>query len=139
MAVRGSLPLEGEARLRRDMELVREILRATEDAGPEGFTNRECRFPERDDVEVAYHVRLLSEAGMLEGIVADSESGLIGAYRVDRLTWAGHEFLDAARDPKLWAAAKAKIGASLSSVSVELLKTVLVELGKATILGPGAP
>jgi hypothetical protein len=52
---------------------------------------------------IVYHSVLLIEAGLVNGpAVFDASEGRdIGAV-VLRLTWAGHEFLDSARDETIW-------------------------------------
>ena len=50
---------------------------------------------------------------------------------IDWLTWKGHEFLDAARDPSTWETAKAKLksaGKDLHSVSVGVLTRLLTDI-----------
>ncbi|MED1747526.1 DUF2513 domain-containing protein [Bacillus zhangzhouensis] len=52
--------------MKRDMDLIREILiKLEEDENPNDWISIEIE--NKDPVEVSYHVKLLSEAGMLEG------------------------------------------------------------------------
>lgn len=53
---------------------------------------------------VSYHVCLLQEAGLIHAIDFLSNDGT--CWRPTRLTFAGHEFLDSVRDPKVWDYAK---------------------------------
>ena len=47
-----------------------------------------------------YHLRLLKEVGFTE---FHKQGELIdGTIHFVRLTWAGHDYLDAIRDPEIW-------------------------------------
>jgi DNA-binding transcriptional ArsR family regulator len=84
--------------VKRDLDLIRRILLATEEA-PD-FT-LSCSDLASDDLPlatVAQHVQLLQEAGYLEANLLDLEGQGVLDGTIDRLTWAGHEFLEAARD-----------------------------------------
>lgn len=80
---------------------------------------------------VNYNAMLLEEAGLIKAAVSKTNMGL----RVipQRLTWYGHEFLDEARNDMTWNAAKEKVTAAAGSLSVELLKMALSELGKQAL------
>lgn len=84
--------------MKRDLSLIRQILLDLEDGG--AYTNWldidiEAYSPEQMD----YHLDLLVEAGLIS--VASSERGRSRQLPV-RITWDGHEFLDAARDESRW-------------------------------------
>ena len=87
---------------------------------PEAVVRRPC------GQEVTYHVKLLEEAGLLEIRDLSNLSGL--QYYPTRLTWAGHEFLDAARDDSRWQKAKRLVIEKAGSLSFELLKQALMKL-----------
>jgi hypothetical protein len=84
--------------MKRDIDLIRQILLVLEEKG--AYTNWmdidiEAYSPEQMD----YHLDLLVEAGLIS--VASSERGRSRQLPV-RITWDGHEFLDAARDESRW-------------------------------------
>ncbi|WP_437186737.1 DUF2513 domain-containing protein [Planctomicrobium sp. SH668] len=110
------------------MELVRDILLAVEASGddPRGWVN--LSIPQHDPVEVSYHVKLLHEAGLLEGNNLSSSSGFCWAAR--SLTWSGHEFLDAARNGTIWNKTMAKLKGQAASVPFEVVKAVLIQTCK---------
>lgn len=67
-----------------------------------------------------YHLELLQDAGFVEFQQLNS-----GVWRVVRMTWSGHEFLDAVRDSEVWRRVKlgaAKIGGAGFSVVSDLAK-----------------
>ena len=57
----------------------------------------------------AYHAGLLIDAGLVEGRTVQGNHGQIIGAVITRLTWAGHDFLDAARNDTVWNKAKEKM------------------------------
>lgn len=102
--------------MKLDKELVREILLAVE-AAPTDDRGAVVEIAGRDPRAVNYHVEILTEAGLLRA----QEIGGLGDeswWYVDRLTYAGHEFLDTVRDGEVWRRTKegaAKAGGAASS------------------------
>ncbi len=109
--------------MKRDMELVRKILLNLEDHGTAyGFEG-----PHPTDEEVDYHLCLMEEGG----IVHCNYRAMGGSSF--RLTWEGHEFLDAARDESRWTEAKRKVGQRLELIPFDILKSLLLDLIKRSI------
>lgn len=109
--------------MRRDMDLVREILLAAESlpaAG--GFID----LPERDDGELRYHLRIVAQAGLLDVQFAAHEGTAHETVWLNGLTWQGHEFLSTARDNTRWRAAVHKVGATAGGVAFALLRDYLL-------------
>jgi len=107
--------------MKRDFDLIRLILleiekTPAEKAGDlipiklEGFTSP----------EISYHVGLLEQAGLVKAFnfAADDLSEWIPSG----LTWEGHEFLDAARDSKIWDKAKALVLQATGVATIESFK-----------------
>ncbi len=103
--------------MRRDMDLIRELLLRLEgfDKSPYGV---ETFSPEGDEIavegytpdQIAYHLNLIYEAGLVETGTKGSGMTMDGEFMFRRLTWSGHEFVDAIRSPEVWR--KTKAGAS---------------------------
>jgi|ERR1039457_6191271 hypothetical protein len=88
--------------MKRDMDLMRQLLLRAE-------ASNERRLKVNGAVE-AYQVRLMVEEGLVNGVViGNQKAGLPDdeSYILS-LTWAGHDFLDASRDEKLWRKAREK-------------------------------
>ena len=81
--------------------------------------------------EVNYHVMLLDEAGLIKAQNLTSHSG--GRYIPIRLTWQGHEFLDAARDDTRWNKTK-EVMAEAGGFVFEIAKALLIEFMKKQVL-----
>jgi hypothetical protein len=104
--------------MKRDIDLVRQILTDMEDAPPmevhTGF-----HYDGYDTATVNEHIELLIEAGLLEGKVARSNSRSVA--NVTRLTWAGHDFIQSMVDESIWKKAKEQILKPGVSWTFELL------------------
>ena len=117
--------------MRRDLELLREILLSVEVAeGP--FDLTDARLSGHSFAELAHHAELLIEAGLIKGEVVYSDSvGTPVWVRILRLTWSGHEFLATARDERTWQQALQACPQGPAAVSFEVLCDVLAEATRA--------
>jgi hypothetical protein len=107
------------------MDAIRRIL-LTIEGGDEPYQ----RFIEKDEV---YNVVLLADAGLLKAHYREVPGrGIVGAT-VERLTWAGHDFLDSIRDNALWEKAKATVMKPDASWTFPLLTDFLHGEAKARI------
>src|SRR3984885_8599316 len=106
--------------MRRDMELIRLLMMEVEGEEPKpdlsGFTEE----------QQVYHMALLIEASLVDGNIVKDATGYPAGTAAIRLTWNGHEFLDAARNQSNWRKTTDKIKSEGISVGFELLKTVLI-------------
>lgn len=120
--------------MKRDMDLVREILLAVEAAGEDSLAMNDLLGSPLSEIEIdirekyAYHIKMLVEqAGWLTGIDASSMSG--GNWLNLELTWHGHDFLEAIRDSEIWK--KTKIGVEkIRGAGWEVMKAIAVAYGK---------
>lgn len=74
--------------MNRDMDLIREILLAIEASGITQGTI-DLHLPAYDPELVSYHVKLLSQAGLITATDLSTMHGFEWAPK--SLTWAGHE------------------------------------------------
>ena len=113
--------------MKRDMDLVREILIAVE----EGNVNLDNIGYDRDRINL--HVELMKENGLVDAVITPSydgaEHGILKCW-VKRLTWEGHDFLDEARDKSIWEQAKKKCLEETSGLAIDLLRCCLVYVAK---------
>jgi hypothetical protein len=70
---------------------------------------------------------LLGEAGLAKIFETTSAGDKSPQAIVTRLTWAGHEFLDAARENQIWNQAKDSIG-KIGGASLQIWMMVLTGL-----------
>ena len=90
--------------MKRDLDLVRRILLHLEEG--EGSPSGWGAFIDDgyDFGAIHYHVRLLHDAGLIE-----ADEIVPGQWWPERMTWSGHEFLDAARNEDLWQETKQRV------------------------------
>jgi Hypothetical protein (DUF2513) len=108
--------------MKRDMDLCREILRRLEE-NPDPRRPVEIEIEGRSRQEIVYQIHLLWQAGLIEAIDASTISAM--NYRPQRLTWAGHEFLDAARDDTIWRRGKERVLKGAGGLTFDLLLAAL--------------
>lgn len=90
---------------------------------PEGYSQE----------QIGYHVHLMDEASLLRAAdVTHRQSPSPQATPIS-LTWEGHEFLDAARDPSRWRTALDIVREKGGVLTFEILKAVLVELARGAL------
>ena len=82
--------------MKRDMELIRLLLLQQEigEAPPELATY--------SVEEKLYNLQLMDDASLIVVIFTKNNQGEVVNAIIHRLTWAGHDFLDATKDSKIW-------------------------------------
>jgi len=89
--------------------------------------------PELDEYtkeQKTYHMALCIEAGLVDGVIRKDEIGHPNGTVAIRLTWKGHEFLDAARNDTVWKQALRHIKKAGVQVTLPLLEEVLKKAAK---------
>ncbi len=113
--------------MKRDMNLIRLLLLETEGEEPKPDVSAYT------EGQRLYHSALLNEAGLVHGeVILDGDGQPAGTVTL-RLTWAGHEFLDAARNDTIWNKAAEQIKKSGVDVTITLLKDILNQLLKQSL------
>lgn len=118
--------------MKRDIDLCRRILLEVETRPPGQYVQGLPFAGEYDAGVVEEHVALLYEAGLMDANITRFH-GAATHFLIKKLTWAGHDFLDAARDEGMWAQAKERLGASFDSVSFAVLKAMLEDIAKRAL------
>ncbi len=77
--------------------------------------------------------RVINDAGLILAEDVSSQNALI--WLPMHLTWAGHEFLDAARDEERWEKAKSITANKGGGITFEVLTELLTKLMKEEIFG----
>ncbi len=114
--------------MKRNWEIIREILLRLEAAGsPNTYLNANA-ISEYPHQEVAYNMRLLSQAGYIKAKILESStgSGEIGSALAIHLTNTGHELLDIIRSESVWS----KITETFKSKSVDMTFDLVISIGK---------
>ena len=89
--------------MKRDMELIRLLLleKEADKAPPE--------LSQYSDADIIYNYELMDDAGLIVATFTKDSSGIAVGASVYRMTWAGHEFLDATKNSEVWKLAKEHI------------------------------
>lgn len=116
--------------MKRDMDLVRDLLLQIEAKDDGTLQLVEIDKKNWAEAQVAEHRFLLIECGFINGVDFTSHEGR--EYKPQRLTFAGHDFLDSIRDSEIWAETKAGAHAA-GGWTVELLGEIAKGLIKNKI------
>jgi len=111
--------------MQRDIDLIRSILLDLEARG--SYTDWldvdvEAYSPEQVD----YHLELLIEAGF---VVVPASGRELSRRHPLRLTWDGHEFLDAARNDMRWHRVKASVD-EIDGLPFAFVKAALLDMAR---------
>ncbi len=115
--------------MKRDLELIRKIVLFIEDA-PSGGAPNPMKFEGYSDAQVGYHAYLLIDAGLARGTDSSNFDSDAPRGLISNLTWAGHEFAEAARDEARWKNAMNVVQEKGGAVTIDVLTQLLVALMK---------
>jgi hypothetical protein len=113
--------------MKRDMDLVRKILFEMENA-PHGYYEGRMAFEGYTSDQIGYHVMLMMQAGLIEGCDVTTHDSFGPEAIPTNMTWAGYDFLDASCDDNRWNKAKDIVKEMGSSVTFDVLKSLLVQI-----------
>lgn len=115
--------------MKRDMDLIRLLLLEVESDQELNLTN------EFTEPELIYHSALLVESELVHGTVIQNETGVPVGTAIQRLTWKGHELIDAIRDDGVWNQTIKSLKEVGKSWSISLVKFTATEFLKKKVLG----
>lgn len=88
--------------MKRDWEIIREILIKLEELEPNKGYLQLNDFPPEKAYEYSYHVALLIESGFIKGEITKTIGNTPNSFLIYGLTWNGYELLNTIKSPKLW-------------------------------------
>jgi chorismate mutase len=121
-----------EAKMKRDMDLVRLILLEIEDKY-RSTAIYDLAIDGYDTEMVAYHCKILYEAGLISDYKAQYADNEIYVFGVGSLTWDGNDFLEKIRDDSQWKKVKETITKKGLPLVVDTIKSVANALISATV------
>lgn len=121
--------------MERNWDTIREILTLVEKCTLPIDQIRLSNFPSEHAGEISYHMTLLIEAGLVNGHVSQTIGPDPKDFIAQRLTWSGHEFLDAIRNESIWQKTKKKFVDEGILMTFDLVKSVAIGLVKTAISG----
>lgn len=112
----------------KNWTIIRDILLRLEATTTPNTALNAKQFPQYPEQEVAYNMRLLSEAGYIKANILESKSGdgMIAAALARSLTNSGHELLDTIRNDKVWA----KVQDTFKTKGIEMTFDLVIMAGK---------
>lgn len=111
--------------MKRDWDLIRCILLDVRDNADASGAYLDPPTPEGWGPQtVLAHIELLIEAAYLDGVVQRSNEGIAGAV-VSRLTWAGHDFVEAMADETTWKRALVFLREKSSAMAADVVFALL--------------
>lgn len=118
--------------MKRDWDTIREILLKSEELETDA-TLTLSDFDVSRHGEIAYHVKLLDESGLIKVSIIEyyGDSGI--HFDLGRLTWSGHELLDAIRNDTIWNKTKSIITAKSGAMTFDLIKSVAIDFATTAI------
>ena len=113
--------------MKRNWDTIREILLETE-ALKAGTDLTPADFDKDRLDEIAYHVKLLEESGLVKASMTEYLGGGSIHFDIERLTWSGHEFLDAVRDDNVWKKIKKMASEKGVAMPFDVIKATAITL-----------
>lgn len=119
----------------RDWEIIRAILIKLESSSTPNARLNMNQIEGHDPQTVAYHMRLLKDAGCIEASIRDSSTGdnLIIAASAKTLTTRGHDLLDALRNKHFWNKIKEVFREKSMDMTIEGIFEVAKSLAKVAV------
>ncbi len=118
--------------MKRNMDIIRDILLSIEELPPGGPQHTLQIKGEWKADEVVGHLRLVRDAGLVDGQIEFYDKDVIIA--IFGLSNEGHDLLDTIRDEQVWNKTKTEVGKVGGTVAIETLKAVAIAV-TAKILG----
>lgn len=100
--------------MKRNWETIREILIRLEELPDTDANLQLSDFPSDRAYEYSYHSELLIDAGLVEGQMSRTLGLGPTHFFAQRLTWIGHELLDAVRSDTVWNKTKKTFASKVS-------------------------
>ena len=120
--------------MKGDMELCRKILFAIEEQYVDTALHN-LKIPEYTMEQVAYHCKILKEAGLITNYKALFASNHIVGFGVGSLTWEGHDFLDKIREDTIWNKTKGLIKNKALPMTLDVVKEIATAVISETLKG----
>lgn len=114
-------------KVKRDMEVVRKVLRAVQDKND--LDPKILKVEGVDDFTAGHHIAMLHAAGYIEGPSTLNNSVPYRQVLVKDLTWEGHEFVASLyADESTWEKVKAALGPEkLAGLSLKTIQEILTK------------
>ena len=126
-----------EDHMKKDWTIIRAVLLKLEAAPVANAVVRSGNFPEFDEQEVAYNIRLLLQDGLIDGNVWNSSDGdgrILEAI-ARSLTNRGHDLLDTIRHESVWTKIQDRFRSNGLDMTFDLVQSVGKSILERMLLG----
>jgi len=113
--------------MKRDWEIIREVLQKVEDSSD---TIKLKDFSEDNAEKYSYHVELLIESELIAGEMESHIGCPVLDFNIERLTWAGHDFLDAVSNNSIWNKTKKVLKEKGLGMSFDIIKKTAIKFAE---------
>lgn len=110
--------------MRRDMDIVRDLLKLSAATSAPRVDAYSLASPSRSRELIAYHVRIMTQAGLVDSHVKPDDQPAPASCFIKSLTWEGNDFLDSVESDTVWSKVKAKLAENVGSASFDVIKAV---------------
>jgi len=121
--------------MKRNWDVIRELLMKVEECTLPSEMIRISHFAAERAAEISYHMTLLIEAGLVKGQVLQTLDPGPKDFFAQRLTWEGHEFLDAIRSNTVWERTKKLFLEKGLEMTFDLVKSAAKEIAAVVVKG----
>jgi hypothetical protein len=121
--------------VKRNWDTIRELLTKVEECTLPTEMVRLSTFPTERAATISYHMSLLIEAGLVKGEMVQTIGPEVKDFLAFRLTWDGHEFLDAIRSDTVWTRTKKIFLDKGVEMTFDLVKAIAKEAAAAVMKG----
>jgi Hypothetical protein (DUF2513) len=126
--------------MRLDPDAVRTILLDLERESPvleplNGARWFEVAVEGKSVEEISEHIRLMTEAGLIEAIRLPKQAGFF--WYPTRMKWHGHQYLDSVRADSMYAKTKEIASKAFGTISLETIKLAIPIAVKAILASHG--
>ena len=118
--------------MKRDLDLVRMILLEAEEADGMLDLSRFVDASHSLDL-LGFHVEMMADAGLVDAEVGHVMGGRFSSVTVNRLTWAGEDYLDAIRSDTVWQRVKAAMRETVGDTALSVVKEAGLALSLSLI------
>ncbi|GHT12324.1 hypothetical protein FACS1894170_07000 [Planctomycetales bacterium] len=118
--------------MKLEINIIKSLLADIENSAdyPEPFIINKVDGVEADSVTINYHLVLMIEAGLISGLEKINHDKRY--VLVERMTWAGHDFLANAKNPDIWKRFE-EASSSFGSFSINILQSALTNIAYSQI------
>lgn len=121
--------------MKRNWDTIREILLKVEECTLPTENVRPNHFEKERAAEISYHVRLLIDAGLINGKMSQTIGPEVKDFFATSLTWYGHELLDSIRSNQIWEKTKSTFIEKGIEMTFDLVKSGATQIATAILKG----